>query len=93
MVDFESILAPKWRPNGTQHAPKTISKINQKNDWIFDRFLEARGGAHRFRDRTRIEQVEREKVGVGPPPPPQKLLAKAKSDLKSSDMKIEDMKI
>ena len=26
-------------------------------------------------------------------PPPPKLLAKAKSDLKSSDMKIEDMKI
>ena len=76
MVDFESILAPKWRPNGTQHAPTTVSKIDQKNDWIFDRFLEAPGGRAQVQGWVK-ESARRPALD---PPPSLKLLAKAKSD-------------
>ena len=69
VVDFGSILAPKWRPNGIQNAPKTLSKINQKHDWIFDRFLEASGKAAQVQG----EVKERASRPFGDPPPPKSI--------------------
>ena len=86
MVDFESILAPKWRPNGTQHAPKTVSKIDRKNDWIFDRFLEAPGGRAQVQGWVEDGSRRAQEGRRGTPLP--KLLAEAKSDMRSQDIKL-----
>ena len=73
-------------------GPKMVQKRYQKSIkkviGILTDFWRPGGG----RTGSGREQGERKKAGVGPPPRP-KLLAKAKSDLKSSDMKIEDLKI
>jgi len=44
LTDFGPILVPRWSQNGSKHGSKPVSKINFKNDWNFDPFLEVQKG-------------------------------------------------
>ena len=72
MVDFGSILAPKWSPNGTQNGKKTVPKINQKMIGFLIDFWSSQEAT------TLIGPSARGATSGGGRP--QKLLAKANSD-------------